>query len=81
MSKVFGLIKTHAKTIDEYMIDMRTPIGSQQIIYNLYDEFKRGVPTRRQVGTYLNMNPNYVLTGKNKGIKVYLHSSSSPSSR
>lgn len=76
MGKRFGLIESHADVIDEYMEGKMLPIGSQQLIYNLYDNFKRSVPTRRQVGTYLNLNPDYIFMMKKGGVSLYIHSSS-----
>ena len=76
MGKVFGLVSIHAEVIDEYMREKMIPIGSQQLIYNLYDDFKRSVPTRRQVGTYLKLNPEYIFMMKKGGVSLYIHSSS-----
>lgn len=76
MGKVFGLVSIHAEVIDEYMRGNPRPMGAQHIISNLFDSFKRSPPTRRQVGMYLSLNPNYELITKGSQGRLYSYSSS-----
>jgi len=71
MGKRYGLLSIHANVIDEYMRMNERPMGAQHIINNLFDSFKRSPPTRRQVGMYLSMNPNYELISRGSQGRLY----------
>jgi len=75
MGKRFGLLSIHADTIDEYMIESGETIGARHIIERLYDNFKRSPPSRRQVGIYLKLNPNYRLVENSTHGRLYIYSS------
>ena len=74
MSKVYGLVRIHAETINEYMKDNVEPLGARHIIERLYDMFKRSPPSRRQVGMYLKLNPHYALIENSTHGRLYLYS-------
>jgi len=75
MGKKYGLVSIHADTIDEYMIHNTESMGARHIIERLYDDFKRSPPSRRQVGIYLKLNPNYQLVEHSTHGRLYLYSS------
>jgi len=74
MSKIYGLVSIHAKTINEFMETNEIPLGARHLIERLYDLFKRSPPSRRQVGIYLKMNPNYTLVENSTHGRLYLYS-------
>ncbi len=71
MGKEYGLLSIHAKIIDEYMREVSEPLGARHILDRLYGAFKRGSPTRRQVGIYLKLNPHYVLRENSSHGRLY----------
>lgn len=75
MAKIYGLVSIHAKTIDEYMTKSKESMGARHLIERLYDEFKRSPPSRRQVGIYLKLNPNYQLVENSTHGRLYIYSS------
>lgn len=74
MSKIYGLVSIHAKTINEFMETNEIPLGARHLIERLYDLFKRSPPSRRQVGIYLKLNPNYTLVENSTHGRLYLYS-------
>jgi len=74
MSKIYGLVRIHAKTINEFMETNETPLGARHLIERLYDLFKRSPPSRRQVGIYLKLNPNYTLVENSTHGRLYIYS-------
>mgnify|MGYP003627263297 CR=1 FL=1 len=82
MSKIYGLVSIHAKTINEFMETNEIPLGARHLIeiiknwdnLDLEELEKRSPPSRRQVGIYLKLNPNYTLVENSTHGRLYLYS-------
>ena len=58
--KRYGLRERHALLIEKLMKNADHSLGASHIKDLLWDEWGRGVPTPRQIGTFLKTHPQMV---------------------
>ena len=59
-NKVYGLRATQAKVIDDFMKDVDMSMGANSLKHHLISIWSiHSVPTPRELGSYLRVNPNY----------------------
>lgn len=64
-NKIYGLRKSQAIAIDEFMKDKNTSMGANSLKHHLMNIWGvHSTPTPRQIGSYLRVNPNYERTNK-----------------
>jgi len=59
-NKMYGLRATQAKVIDEFMKNTKMEMGANSLKHHLIGIWSiHSIPTPRQLGSYLRVNPNY----------------------
>ncbi len=55
-----GLKPSHAQLVINLMKEIDTPLGANHIKDKLWDKWGRNSPTSRELGTFLNIHPNFI---------------------
>ena len=60
MKKRSGLRPSHAQLVIDLLKNSGYPLGANHIKDRLWDKWGRNVPTPREIGTFLNLHPNFI---------------------
>lgn len=72
MTKKMGLSVKHGLILNEFMMDFHDSITPRVARDRLWDKWGRNKPTSREIGTYMNLHPNFIHSGYVEGAKEYI---------
>jgi hypothetical protein len=72
MAKKMGLSERHGRLLIEFVLDFNDTITPRVARDRLWDSWGRNKPTSREIGTFMNLHPNFIHTGYVEGAKEYM---------